>query len=537
MLHTARTTRISSAPARTPHLPHDCRRALALLLALCLAVCAGACGAASGTSATAAPTGGTNSAQGTVSVAMQPYVTEQMVLQRDAPITLSGLIARQDGEVDVSAITVTLTGDGTRRAGKATVKDNRFTATLDALPASETPYELTVAYGDQTVFHLNTVYIGDVFVASGQSNMELNYQQYYGTADRARRNLGSTFTLSDLPALVDDPGIHFIRAAHTTEGADFPVDSVMDGQWKACTGTDAQYLGYLPQLFAQRLRADEPHVPIGIIQTAWGGTPIRDHVPGGRIYKNHIAPLRGMRIAGVIWYQGCNDAWQLQNALDYEAQFSTLINDYRTVFENPQMPFLYVQLARWGGAQYTQYVRQAQLDTLTDPNLKNTANLGMTVTIDTDKGTSSVIHPLGKDIIAARMASQWRAIRAHKAIPSGPLAATARRTGDGTVQLAFRNGTAQGLRAMKPDYSLSASADAVATATSQPVEGFEVADSSGEFHKATASINGDTVILRCPQVRAISQVRYLWAGEPHSDSLLYNASALPASPFILAVSR
>ena len=168
MLHTARTTRISSAPARPPHLPHDCRRALALLLALCLAVCAGACGSAHNTSARTAPSNSASTASGEVSVAMQPYVAEQMVLQRDAPITLSGLIARQDGEVDASAITVTLTGDGTRRAGKATVKDNRFTATLDALPASETPYELTVAYGDQTVFHLNTVYIGDVFVASGQ---------------------------------------------------------------------------------------------------------------------------------------------------------------------------------------------------------------------------------------------------------------------------------------------------------------------------------------------------------------------------------
>lgn len=537
MPHTTQTTHISPAPARRSHLAHSCRRALALLLALCLAVCAGACGTEPSTSATTAPTGNPGATQGTVSVAMQPYVAEQMVLQRDAPITLSGLIARQDGEVDASAITVTLTGSGTRRTAKVTVQDNRFTATLEALPASETPYELTVAYADQTVFHLDEVYIGDVFVASGQSNMELNYQQYYGTADEASKNLGSTFTLNDLPTLVDDPDIHFIRAAHTTDGADFPVDSAMGGEWKACTGTAAQYLGYLPQLFAQRLRTDEPHVPIGIIQTAWGGTPIRDHVPGGSIYKNHIAPLRGTHIAGVIWYQGCNDAWQLQNALDYEARFSTLINDYRTVFEDPQMPFLYVQLARWDGAQYTQYVRQAQLDTLTDPNLKSTANLGMTVTIDTDKGTSSVIHPLGKDIIAARMASQWRAIRAHKAIPSGPLAAAAHRTGDGTVQLTFQSGTAQGLRAMKPDYSLSASADAVATATSQPVEGFEVADSSGEFHRAAASINDDTVTLRCPQVRTISQVRYLWAGELHSDSLLYNASGLPASPFILAVSR
>ena len=54
---------------------------------------------------------------------------------------------------------------------------------------------------------------------------------------------------------------------------------------------------------------------------------------------------------------------------------------------------------------------------------------------------------------------------------------------------------------------------------------------------ATGSIDGSAVTLRCPQVRTISQVRYLWAGEPHSSTLLYNASALPASPFILAVSR
>lgn len=524
-----------SAQARIRDTLYGCRHAISLLLALCLAVCTGACD--TGHDPAAASPDGAGAAPNIVSVAMQPYVAEQMVLQRDAPITLRGLIARQNGDVDASAVAVSLTSGSNRRTGKVTVKGNWFTVSLDALPASETPYELTVAYGGQTVFHLNEVYIGDVFVASGQSNMELNYQQYYGTTDQACKNLGSAFTLNDLPALVDDPGIHFIRAAHTTEGADFPVDSVMGGRWKTCTGVDAQYLGYLPQLFAQRLRADEPHVPIGIIQTAWGGTPIRDHAPGGSIYKNHIAPLRGMRIAGVIWYQGCNDAWQLQNALDYEARFSTLINDYRAVFADPELPFLYVQLARWGGAQYTQYVRQAQLDTLTDANLMSTDNLAMTVTIDTDKGTSSVIHPLGKDIIAARMADQWRAIRAHKAVPSGPLAATARRTGDGTVQLTFQSGTAQGLRAMQPDYSLSASADAVATATLQPVDGFEVADSSGDFHPATASISGGTVMLRCPQVRTISQVRYLWAGEPHSDTLLYNADGLPASPFILAVSQ
>ncbi|RYQ16767.1 Sialic acid-specific 9-O-acetylesterase [Bifidobacterium pseudolongum subsp. globosum] len=510
-------------------------RMLAMIIALCLAVLPAACGA-NPENARMARTGGSTAGAGTVSVRMQPYYAENMVLQRGSPITLTGLVACQDGDVDGSLLTATLSGNGARHTADVKVGNGRFTATIEPLLASARPYELTIAYDGQSVFHLDAVYVGDVFVAAGQSNMELNHQQYYGTAAKAQQNLESAFTLDDLPPLVDDAGIHFIRAAHDVTSADFPVDPVMRGAWMTCTDGDAQYLGYLPQLFAQRLRATEPNVPIGIIQTAWGGTPISRHGRNGDIYRNHIATLNGMRVAGVLWYQGCDDAWQMQNALDYESRFSTLINDYRTVFGDPDLPFLYVQLARWGKAQYTQYVRQAQLDTLTDTNLDSTRHLAMTVTIDTDKGTSSVIHPLGKDIIAARMADQWYAMRAGVAAPTGPLVQGARCTGDGEVALTFREGTAQGLRAMKPNYSLSASAATVATPTDATVEGFEVADASGTFHQATARIAGDTVTLRCDGVPRITQVRYLWAGEPHSDSLLYNARMLPASPFVLAVS-
>ena len=149
---------------------------------------------------------------------------------------------------------------------------------------------------------------------------------------------------------------------------------------------------------------------VGIIQTAWGGTPIRRHVQGGDIYANHIAPLKGFHVAGVLWYQGCDDANNYGTALQYESQMTTLINQYRNVFGRKDLPFLYVQLARWPNYQYTQNVREAQRTTLDNANLQDRSNVAMTVSLDTDKGTSALIHPLGKDILGARMAAQYLAM-------------------------------------------------------------------------------------------------------------------------------
>lgn len=109
------------------------------------------------------------------------------------------------------------------------------------------------------------------------------------------------------------------------------------GTWLKATADNSQHFSYLAQQFAMQLRAAHPNVPIGIIQTAWGGTPIRRHVQGGDIYANHIAPLEGFHVAGVLWYQGCNDSTNEATALAYESQMTLLINQYREVFDQDDL--------------------------------------------------------------------------------------------------------------------------------------------------------------------------------------------------------
>ena len=233
-------------------------------------------------------------------------------------------------------------------------------------------------YAGKTVLKLAKVYVGDVFVAAGQSNMELNYAQYY--EENATYNFGNgLITTGDLPKPLVDDNVKFVIANHDVEDTDFPLSAVNQSAdaWLTADSTNSLHLSYLAQQFAMQLRAKHPNVPIGIIQTAWGGTPIRRHVQGGDIYANHIAPLKGFHVAGVLWYQGCDDANELiGTALQYESQMTTLINQYRNVFGRKDLPFLYVQLARWPNYQYTQNVREAQRTTLGNTNLHDSFECG-----------------------------------------------------------------------------------------------------------------------------------------------------------------
>ena len=500
----------------------------------------------------------------TVDVQLPSYYMDNMVFQRDQPIVVKGNVSSTESNpIDVSKLSVTLTQGKTSESVKAKVaKNGSFTCTLSAQKASLNPYSLQVQYAGKTVLKLAKVYVGDVFVAAGQSNMELNYVQYY---ENATYNFGNgLITTGDLPKPLVDDNVKFVIANHDVEDTDFPLSAVNQSAdaWLTADSTNSLHLSYLAQQFAMQLRAKHPNVPIGIIQTAWGGTPIRRHVQGGDIYANHIAPLKGFHVAGVLWYQGCDDANNYGTALQYESQMTTLINQYRNVFGRKDLPFLYVQLARWTNYQYTQNVREAQWTTLDNANLQDRSNVAMTVSLDTDKGTSALIHPLGKDILGARMAAQYLAMengtKNAVSVPNGPLIERARHTVDGKIALSFQIGTASGLKAMQPNYTKSASASApdytknskvtpldgisnIVIPTTAALQGFEVANSSGQWVPANAIIRGNQVVLSAANgtpldnLSGITQVRYLFSGNPKCASMLYNSLNLPASPFITIV--
>lgn len=496
-----------------------------------------------------------------VSVQLPSCYMENMVFQRGKTLIVKGTATTsQRGKVvDPTQLITTISQGKKSASAQAKIsKNGDFTCTLPKQKASLKPYSLTILYNETTLLTLKNVYVGDVFITAGQSNMELNYSQYYEGSGNSYNFGGGLITTDDLPKQLSDNNVHFVASANSSKGTDFPLRDVNEqaGTWLEATADNSQHFSYLAQQFAMQLRAAHPNVPIGIIQTAWGGTPIRRHVQGGDIYANHIAPLEGFHVAGVLWYQGCNDSTNEATALAYESQMTLLINQYREVFDQDDLPFLYVQLARWPGYQYTQNVRFAQLNTLSNAGLRNASNVAMTVSLDTDKGTSTLIHPLGKDILGARMAAQYLAMSEGKTIPNGPLIAHAKHASDGTIVLSFQNGTATGLQAEKPNYSKTASAtvpdydanpDAtplngisnVATPTSTPLQGFEIADDSGKWVSATATIKGDQIVLSAADgssnCNAVTQVRYWWSGNPVISSLLYNDLGLPASPFIAVV--
>ena len=228
-------------------------------------------------------------------------------------------------------------------------------------------------------------------------------------------------------------------------------------------------------------------------------------------------------------------------ALRYNVSFATLINDYRNLFNDATLPFLYVQLARYDGYGYIYdtIVRNAQLSTLNSPIVASHKNLGMTVSIDTDKGTSKAIHPLGKEIVAQRMADQWIAMNERKAMPSGPLPKEARIDPDdkSTAIVTFQRGTATKLQAKQPNYAISATIGNIANATSTPLSGFQVADGDGAMHNATATITGNTLRIHSDEVNRIIQIQYLWQSNPNCSSIVYNDSNLPLSPFTLNVNQ
>ena len=496
-----------------------------------------------------------------VSVQLPSCYMENMVFQRGKTLVVKGTAqTSQRGKVvDPTQLITTISQGKKSASAQAKIsKNGDFTCTLPKQKASLKPYSLTILYNETTLLTLKNVYVGDVFIAAGQSNMELNYSQYYEGSGNSYNFGGGLITTDDLPKQLSDNNVHFVASANSSKGTDFPLRDVNEqaDTWLEATADNSQHFSYLAQQFAMQLRAAHPNVPIGIIQTAWGGTPIRRHVQGGDIYANHIAPLEGFHVAGVLWYQGCNDSTKEATTLAYESQMTLLINQYREVFDQDDLPFLYVQLARWPGYQYTQNVRFAQLNTLSNAGLRNASNVAMTVSLDTDKGTSTLIHPLGKDILGARMAAQYLAMSEGKTIPNGPLIAHAKHASDGTIVLSFQNGTATGLQAEKPNYSKTESAtvpdydanpDAtplngisnVATPTSTPLQGFEIADDSGKWVSATATIKGDQIVLSAADgssnCNAVTQVRYWWSGNPVISSLLYNDLGLPASPFIAVV--
>lgn len=439
------------------------------------------------------------------------YYAENMVFQREKPHVVFGTAADGVGDIEV-----TLSNGEISETVSAKISDGRFEARLDPLPASLEPYTLTVSSKNLTRT-ISPVYVGDVFLLAGQSNMAQSYN--FQTTEQ----LGGGVTMSNLPERVSDERVkHFTlsQTAASYETFDVPFKN---GSWQPLTEDNNKTLSYIGMFFAKERLEAEPDVPVGLMSVAWNGTTINrwmrksddnktaNYTPtNGDIFNNHIAPFVGFNIKAVLWYQGESDSASPQM---YSEAFPQLIRDWRSLW-NDDLPFLFVQLARFSNDNYAP-LRRAQLSAL------ELDNVGMAVILDTDKGTADNIHPLGKEAVAHRLFLLSEKYAYGKDIAAeGPIFESAE-ANDGSVIVHFKKDTLSGGLAVQNTYG----------ASDTELCEFELAAEDGGFKKARAVINPDnTVTVTSEDVPRPAYVRYAYSAVPENPNL-FNSAGLPASPF------
>lgn len=336
-------------------------------------------------------------------VTLPNFYSEGMVFQHDKPAFIHGKTSPN------TQLTIAIGGSSSSTTSDA---KGDFAVNLATPPARLQAYRLAITntQTNRELAHIDKVYSGNVFLMSGQSNMELNKANYYGNKDAIRTNTydgnKKIIDIKQLPSAINDQDVHFIVTKNTTASQnsyDLPLQSISQNGWATADNTkNTDWLGYLPQQFVINMRKAEPDIPVGIIQTAWGGTNITRHMANGDIFNNHIAPLSGYNVAGILWYQGEADTTK-EDAPKYAERLSLMIGQYRAIFGNDaSLPFIQFQLAdfKYGG-DYWDDVRSAQAKVAS-----STYNTALIDAKGTEKGSTALIHPLGKDTLGQTAAKE-----------------------------------------------------------------------------------------------------------------------------------
>ena len=477
-------------------------------------------------------------------VKLNPLFANDAVLQRDAEVPVWGT-ARAGEEVTVEI-------QGQKVMTKASA-DGKWMVRLKPLAAGG-PITLTVTGENRIV--LNNILVGEVWLCSGQSNMEWA--------------LAKSDSGTNAIAMATNSLLRMCRVPHNVQ---FTPQSEVQSKWECCSPVTAQNFSAIPYWFGEKLQK-ELGVPVGIINSAFGGTPIQSWMPAETLrtgpwlqdkwndpaqakadydkkfeavrplkekyeaqkaeaiakklpvppqpsgipseykgattlWNGEVAPLLPYRIRGVAWYQGENNAY-VQVAHDYKNLLPAMIKDWRKGFEQPDLPFLIFQIAR---------NRKWQ----TDPNEKSgiaelqeaqakvaQATPRAALVVSTDRGGPDV-HYHSKEPVAERGVKAAMAIAYGRNLQfSGPTFQDVKfKNGKATVRFAETTG---GLKTDGGDLT-----------------GFVIAGTDKKFYFADAKIDGDTVVVSSPQVPEPAAVRYGWADLPKVN--LFNAADLPAATF------
>ena len=445
---------------------------------------------------------------------------------------------------------------GTALAGeKVTVHFDGQTKTVQASPDGSWRLDLTPLESDAEGKRLivesraqrlefQNVLVGEVWYASGQSNMQM-------TLEACARKIPAFREIIKAPCTDD---IRVLRIDEPDSPEPLTQRQKMSA-WQVDTPANRRRQSAVAYFFARKLH-DELGVPVGIIEGSWGGKPIEGFIPRaqfekqkalrpilalaeqnklaelagitggvvvrntaglpGRIFNARVAPIAPYAVRGFVWYQGESNAGRGEDPRNYQQKMRALVEGWRDEWGRPELPFYFVQLPPFSeSATGWIRLREEQRRSLT---IKHT---GMAVTIDLP---DSDIHPANKLDVGDRLA-RWALAKNYgkKVSFSGPLFKSVRRE-DSAMRVEFTNADAglmiaqkDGLKPVKPTLD-------------GDLAHFEVADKSGKWYPAKGKIDGSTVLVRSSAVMHPIAVRYACSGAP-SNANLYNQACLPASPF------
>lgn len=434
-------------------------------------------------------------------IVMPNIFSSQMVLQRETEVLLYGWgNPNEEFELFTSWNNETI---------KIKTGNNAKWQTYVATPKAGGPYTITIT-GKENEIIFNDVLIGEVWLCSGQSNMEWSANNTIDNKD---------FEIAN----ANHPNIRLFTVAKRT--ATHPLENVQ-GSWESCTPQSMSDFSAVAYFFARKVQA-ELNIPIGLIDSSWGASCAEVWTPEtvfeerkdlvvaheliqpnkwvtiqrSTLFNAMIAPLTNFKIAGVLWYQGESNT---ANAESYEQLFTSMITSWRTAWKT-EFPFYFVQIApfKYGRPYEGGVVRDQQRRALA---LKNT---GMAMT--SDICTVTDIHPQNKQDVGLRLANI--ALNQHYKVLDdevyGPLFTSAKIEGN-KVQVQFKHNSGLYVKGKN-------------------IKHFEIRDINGEWFSAKAKLNKDVITVSSKQVKKPKGVRYAWKSTAIAN--LFNGAGLPASTF------
>ena len=447
---------------------------------------------------------------------MGPLFSDDMILQRESQVPIWGLASPNE------KVTILSSWNNKTASTKADNQGN-WIVKIET-PLAGGPYEINISSGD-SVLNYSNVLIGEVWIASGQSNMQM---ALYGGGKEP------VFGSIDMIAQANNSNIRLFTVRHRS--SETPKKD-LNGKWLVSSPSNVSGFSAVAYSFANYLNK-VLDIPIGIIHSSWGGSPaeawtdqktlnnifekseIRNrhkdkaihHNPSG-LFNAMINPLIPFKIRGAIWYQGESNVGRANN---YTKLMNNMIDGWRSQWNQGSFPFYFVQIAPNGAGGNTNKTSQAFLREAQLMTMLQTENTGMVVTLDI--GSEYTVHPPEKILVGKRLA-YWALVKDYKLGGisfSGPVYKSLDIKGHKVI--------------VNFDYAQNG-----ITSYNKPIVGFEIAGSNKVFYKANAKVirgyglNRSKLEVSSDSVKNPEAVRYGWKN--YLIGNLYNSEGLPASSF------